>query len=425
MIDINFVRENPEAVKADIKKRHNKEQETWVDEILTLDTEWKKYKKQVDELRAERNTVSKQINEAKKEGKDAEEFLTKAKEIPAKIEDLEFKAVEAKDKIKHHLLHIKNISHEDVPEGGEENNKVLKEYGDKKEFKFEPKGHADLLDSHPEWADLERAANVTGARWYFLKGELALLEMAVTRYAIDFMMGRGYNLVVPPFMLNREAYEGVVSLDAFEEALYKIEDEELYMIATSEHPLTAQYRDTVLDAGALPLKIVGYSTNFRKEAGSHGKDTKGIFRVHQFNKIEQIIICKPEDSWEYHKEITKNMIDFFETLDIPFQTVLLAVNDASGTAAMTIDLELWYPQQNEYREIGSSSNCTSYQTVRSNIRCQEGNERKYAHSLNSTCVATSRALCAIMENFQNEDGSVNVPAVLQKYMNGLQILGKK
>jgi len=325
-----------------------------------------------------------------------------------------------KAKIRDYLLSIPNLLHDSVPDGVDEKaNVTIKTFGKKPKFTFKPKGHAHLVE---HWANLEDAARIAGARWYFLKGDLALLEMALTRYAVDFMMKKGYTLCVPPHMINRKAYEGVTTLDTFEEMLYKIEGEDLYMIATSEHPLTAQFMGQVLDEKALPLKLVGYSTNFRKEAGSHGKDTKGIFRVHQFNKVEQVIICKPEDSWSYHEEMVKNANEFFDSLGLHFKQVVLSSGDTGNVAAKTYDLEVWYPEQGKYREIASESNCLTYQSRRLGIRYQQAAGRDYVHTLNGTCVPTSRALCAILENFQRKDGSIAIPKVLLPYMNGKKVL---
>lgn len=230
--------------------------------------------------------------------------------------------------------------------------------------------------------------------------------------------------VIPPFMMNHAAYEGVTSMEDFENVMYKIQGEDLYAIATAEHPLTAMFRDEVLDEKQLPMKFAGYSTNFRKEAGTHGKDQKGIFRVHQFNKVEQMVYCRPTESWDIHEELLKNVMEFFESLGLHFQVVALCSGDLGIVSAKTYDLEVWFPVQDAYRELASCSNCTGYQAVRSNIRYQQDDERKHVHTLNSTCVPTSRALAAILENFQNKDGTVNIPDVLQKY-TGFAVMGGK
>jgi len=425
MLEIKFIREHPDVVKKDLKKRDDSEKLKWIDEILKLDDEWRKLKGEADELRSRRNSLSMEINKLKKEKKDASKVIKEAQDIPKKIENIEKKVAEKEEKIKYYLMRLPNILHESVPVGkSSDDNVVVKISGKKPVFKFELKSHADLAEQQG-WVDLERAAKISGARWYFLKGELALLEMALSKYAIDFMEKRGFTLVVPPHMINRKAYEGVTSLADFEDMLYKIEGEDLYMIATSEHPLTAMWMNEVLEENCLPIKFAGFSTNFRKEAGTHGKDTKGIFRVHQFNKVEQVVICRPEDSWKIHEELRKNIEDFFESLGLHFRTVNICTGDIGIVAAKKYDPEVWMPVQNTYREVGSCSNCTSYQAVRLNIKYKSKEGNKYVHTLNSTCVATSRALVAILENFQQKDGTVKVPDVLIPYMNGKKVIGKK
>lgn len=415
MIDINYLRQNSEVVKENLKRRNNPEYSKLVEDTLETDKLWKAEKQTNDVLRKRRNEISAEINSAKKAGKDISKLVQEVKELPKKIEESDTKVEELQKRIRNNLLHIPNLLQSDVPKGKDSSeNKTIKEFGKKIVFKFTPVSHIDLLQ---KWnlADLDRAAKISGARWYFLKGDLAKLEFALSHYAIDFMTKRGYLLTFPPNMMNKRAYEGVTSLATFEDTLYKIEGEDLYCIATSEHPLTAQFIDEVIDDKQLPIKLAGYSPCYRKEAGAHGKDTKGIFRVHQFNKIEQIVICKPEDSAHLHEEITKNIEDFFESLELHCRTIVLCSGDTGFVSAKTNDVEVWMPVQNEYREVGSSSNCTSYQAVRLNIRHQKGDEKESVHTLNSTCVATTRALVAILENFQDEKGIIHIPKVLQKY----------
>jgi seryl-tRNA synthetase len=425
MLEIKFIREHPELVRADLKKRDDPEKLRWVDEVLKLDNEWRKIKGEADALRSKRNTLSMEINKLKKEKKDANKIIKEAQDIPKKIEQLEKEVAEKEEKIKYYLMRMPNILHESVPVGTDESgNVVVKTIGKKPKFDFALKSHTDLAEQN-NWVDLERAAKISGARWYFLKGDLVLLEMAIIKYAIEFMSKRGYTIVVPPYAISRKAYEGVTSLADFEDVLYKIEGENLYMIATSEHPLTSMWMDEVIDEDKLPIKMAGFSACFRKEAGSHGKDTKGIFRVHQFNKVEQIIICRPEDSWKFHEELRKNIEDFFESLGLHLRTVNICTGDIGIVAAKKYDPEVWMPVQNTYREVGSCSNCTSYQAVRLNIKYKAKEGNKYVHTLNSTCVATSRALVAILENFQQKDGTVKIPDVLVQYMGGKKFIGTK
>lgn len=425
MLDINFIRENKEEVKNSLRKRGIKYNSNVIDELLKFDMDWRELKGKTDGLRHERNEVTLQITKLSKEKRDISKFIVRAKVLSEEIKKNDEKLVFLKDKVDSILMNIPNILDKSVPLGKDETeNKVVKVFGKKPKFRFKLLSHIELMEEN-DWVDLERAAKISGARWYFLKGELALLEQALIRYGIDFMIKKKFQFIVPPFMMNKKAYSGVIDLGAFEEVLYKIEGEDLYAIATSEHPITAMFMDETLDGGNLPIKIFGYSTNFRKEAGAHGKDTKGIFRVHQFNKVEQLIICKPEQSWKMHEELIKNASNFFKSLGLHFRQIVLSSGDTGFVSAKTYDLETWSPVQVTYREAASCSNCTSYQAVRLGIRhnAKEGN--KYVHTLNSTLVATSRALVAILENFQQEDGSVAVPKNLRKYMNGTKIIGKK
>lgn len=424
MLDINFIREHPEKVRKDLERRRIPQYIESLDAVLKLDEQWRALKGKIDNARARRNKVSAEINAAKKAGKDAAALIKEAAEIPKLIAEAEEQLNKLAADIKLRLYKIPNIMHESVPYGKDDSeNATVKLVGKKPVFDFTPLSHVDLMQKHG-WADLERAAKISGARWYFLKGDLAVLEMALTQYALEFMRAKGYTQVIPPHMIGREAYEGVTSLGDFEESLYKIDGEEIYPIATSEHPLTAMYRDEVLEEKDLPIKMVGYSPCYRKEAGAHGKDQKGIFRVHQFNKVEQIVFCKPEDSWKFHEEIVGNAIEFFESLGLHFRVVNICTGDLGIVAAKKYDIEAWYPVQNAYREVVSGSNCTSYQSVRSNIRYQKGKDREYVHTLNSTCVATTRAVVAILENFQDKNGVVHVPKVLHKY-TGFKTMGGK
>ncbi|PIN75154.1 serine--tRNA ligase [Candidatus Woesearchaeota archaeon CG10_big_fil_rev_8_21_14_0_10_37_12] len=437
MLDINFVRENVTAVRNNLTKRNNPELLDLLDELLKLDEIWRKAKGEADNARKVSNAANEELNQAVKAmkagNKDVkiEVFKETARKAKQRVSEKEAEETNFPEQIRSLLMRIPNMMDKDVPVGKDDSeNVVVKTVGKKPKFDFTPISHVDIVEKQG-WVDLDRAAKISGARWYFLKGELALLELAITKYAVDFMTQRGFTFIVPPFMMRRHAYEGVVSLSEFEDVMYKVEgkikdeedEEDLYAIATSEHPLTAMYMNEVLDLKQLPIKLVGYSTNFRKEAGSHGKDQKGIFRVHQFNKIEQIVLCSPEDSWEFHEEILKNAMGFFESLGLHFQVVNVCTGDLGIIAAKKYDIETWYPVQNAFREVVSCSNCTTYQSVRANIKFQYKQGRSFVHTLNSTCVATSRALVAIMENFQNEDGTVNVPEVLQKYV-GFKVMGK-
>ena len=421
MLDIKLIRENPEIVRKDLEKRKDTEKLKLLEKVIKLDKEWRKLKSEEDQLRKKRNELSKQISQLKKQGKDTTSLLNEVKEIPKKIEESTQKRTNLEKEIRHILMTLPNILHESVPYGeSDEDNEVVQLFGQKPEFDFTPKSHVDLLEII-DGADIERAAKISGSRFYFLKNDLLLLDLALQKYALDFLIKRGFTPVQPPFMMNRKSYEGVTDLNDFEDVMYKIENEDKYLIATSEHPLTAMFMDEIIDLEK-PIKMAGISPCFRKEAGSHGKDTKGIFRVHQFTKIEQIIISKQEDSWKHHEELIKNAEDFFSSLNLHFRKVNICTGDIGTVAAKKYDLEVWMPVQNKYREVVSCSNCTTYQSRRLNLRYREGNELKYAHTLNSTCVATSRALVAILENFQDKQGNIKIPEVLQPYMDNKKII---
>lgn len=423
MLDINYIREHSNIVKENIARRQEPEKAKMIDELRSIDAEWRSLKGRIDEMRRKRNTISQEINEAKKQGKDAKKIIEEASQLPKKISEAETKQNQLQTHMRLLLLKIPNILHETVPFGKTDaDNVTIKKFGKMPKHSFELRGHEELMRKW-DLVELERAAKIAGARQYFLKNEAAILEMSLMRYAVDFMRKKGYTLFAPPFMMNRKAYEGVTSLGDFEEMLYKIEGEDLYMIATSEHPGTAQFMDEVLPTEKLPIKLTGISYCFRKEAGAHGKDTKGIFRVHQFEKVEQLIFCKPEDSWHFHEELLKNSVEFFESLGLHGRVVNICTGDIGIVAAKKYDVEVWMPVQNTFREVVSCSNCTSYQAVRLNIKYQDGIERKYVHTLNSTCATSTRPLVAIFENFQQKDGTILIPKVLHKYC-GFKVIGK-
>ncbi len=422
MLDIKLIRNNPQIVRKDLEKRKDNNKLTLLNQTIQYDQEWLKAKKEIDILRNKRNTISKDISEAKKQGKDTSEILKQAALIPKQIQEKEERITFLENNIKNNLYNLPNILHESVPYGAtDEDNLTVKTFGKKPEYKFPLKSHIDLLQDL-NLVDLERAAKISGARFWFLKNEAVLLDLALQRYAIDFMLKKKYQLLNPPYMIHKEPYEGVTSMGDFADVLYKIENEDLYLIATSEHPLTSMYMNEVMEDKDLPLKSIGVSPSFRKEAGAHGKDTKGIFRGHQFHKIEQVIICKPEESWKYHEELIKNAIAFFESLELHFRQINICTGDIGIVASKKYDLEVWMPAQQQYREVVSCSNCTDYQSRRLNIRYRantnEGNP--FVHTLNSTVVATSRAIVAILENYQTKDGTIKIPKVLQPYMNGIK-----
>jgi seryl-tRNA synthetase len=381
---------------------------------------------QVNDLRHKRRIITEEIAKLKKEGNNTEEKVAEAKNIPEQINNLE-KMVEAqKEKASNLLYRLPNLLHESVPIGKDESsNETVRVVGKPVKFGFSPKNHLEIAQNL-DLIDLERAAKVAGHGFYYLKGALALLDLAILRYAVDFLSQRGYLLIEPPFMLRRNAYLGATDLEFFEEQLYKVEGDELYMIATAEHPLAASYMDEVIEQKDLPLKFAGFSTNFRKEVGAHGKYTKGLFRVHQFNKVEQFVFCLPQDSWTLHEELQKNAEDLYEGLGLHFRTVNVCTGDIGNLAAKRYDIEVWMAD-GSYREAGSNSNCTDYQARRLNIRYREKKGMApagFLHTINNTALATSRTIVVILEQYQQEDGSVVVPNALRPYMNGMERIAK-
>lgn len=425
MLDIKFIRENPDLVKKDLEKRQDKEKLKWVDSLIEKDKEYRNLLQLNQDLRHMRNIITDEINQLKKQGKDISAKVREAKELPNKIKEVDEKIKEIHEKIYHYLMRIPNILHKSVPVGKDESeNKEIRKWGEKKEFDFELKTHGELIE-RLGLGDFEQAVKVSGKGFYYLIGDLALMEHALQRFAVDFLTKKGYKLIEPPLMLRRKPYECVTDLKDFETMMYKIDGEDLYLIATSEHPIAALFMDKIFDEKELPLKFCGVSSCFRKEIGSHGIDEKGLFRVHQFNKIEQFIFCKPEDSWKFHEELIENAEKLFQKLKLPYRIMNICTGDIGIVAAKKYDLDVWMPREKAYKEVVSCSNCTSYQAVRLSIKYRKGDNKEYIHTLNSTAIATGRALRAIIENYQQKDGSIKVPAVLQNYMNGIKVIGKK
>lgn len=428
MLDIKLIRENPELVRNNLQKRGNPENLKVLNELVDYDRRWRQFLTKLNDLRHERRLITTEIAALKKKGKEAEQELSKAKMVDAEITTLEKQVDESEEKVRYCLMRLPNLLHESVPAGRDENDNVpIRTWGEKPKFSFPVKDHIDLALSL-DIMDIERAGKIVGARFFYLKREGVLLDMALMSFALEEMTKKGYMPIEPPFLMRREPYEGVVALSDFEDVLYKIENEDLYLIATSEHPMAAMFMNEVLIADNLPLRLVGVSTNFRKEAGAHGKDTRGIFRTRQFNKIEQFIFCKPEDSWKMHEELIQNAEELVQKLDLPYRVVNVCTGDIGTVAAKKYDIEAWMPAQKAYREIISCSNCTDYQARRLNIkyRKKQGEPPKgFVNTLNSTALATGRTIVAILENYQQEDGSVIVPKVLRKYMHGIEKIEPK
>jgi seryl-tRNA synthetase len=420
MLDIRFVRAHPEMVKADLNKRNDPDKIAWVDDLLAKDARSRELKVETDRLRQRRNTIARDINTQKKAGQDATVLMAEAAALPQKIKDSDFEQEEIRDAIHHYLMRLPNILHDSVPVGRDDSENVeIKKSGTPRIVDFELKNHGQLAADN-NWADFERATKISGAGFYFLKGSLVLLDLALQRYALDLLDSKGFTPIIPPYMINRSSYEGVTDLSDFEKVMYKIDGDETYLIATSEHPIGAMYRDEIFEEKDLPLRLAGISPCFRREIGAHGLDTKGLFRVHQFTKVEQFVFCRPEESWQIHEELLANAEELFTALELPYRVVNICTGDIGTVAAKKYDIEVWMPREKAYKEVVSCSNCTSYQAVRLNIRVRDKSvfeSKQHIHTLNSTAIATSRVIRAILENNQDRDGAVKIPEVLRQYMN--------
>lgn len=425
MIDIKIIRDNPEFIKEMLTKRGLS---LPVDDLLEWDKEKRRLMVEVQNLRHRRNIVSLEIAAMKKEGKDPTEVVQEMRALTEEVARLEERIAELDSKINYVMMRMPNIPHESVPPGtSEEDNVEVRRWGKIPEFSFEVKNH-DEIAMNLGLLEIERAGKVAGARFYYLKNELVKLNLALIRFALDLLVSKGFEVYQTPYMLRRWVLEGVTSLQDFEDMIYKIDSEDLYLIATSEHALAGLHADEILDGRYLPLRYAGISPCFRKEAGAHGKDTKGIFRVHQFEKVEQFVFCKPEQSWEEHEFLLSNAEEIYQKLGLPYRVVNICLGELGMVAAKKYDIEVWMPAQRRYREIVSCSNCTDYQARRLNIRYREmpHEERtRYVHTLNSTAIATERTIAAILENYQQEDGSVVIPEALRPYMDGIDVLRPK
>jgi seryl-tRNA synthetase len=428
MLDIKLIREKPEFVRSNLMKRANPENIKMLDELVETDRKWRENLTKLNELRHQKKLVTTEVATLKKAGKDAKEKLEKAKAIDTEITDTEKEVATEEEKEHTYLMNLPNILHDSVPVGqGENDNVQVRTWRKIPTFNFPVKNHIDLAISL-DIVDIERAGKVAGSRFHYLKREAVLLDMALMSFAMEEMVKKGYIPIEPPYLMHKEAYEGVTALSDFEDMLYKIENEDLYLIATSEHPMAAMLQNEVLTEQQLPLKLAGISACFRKEAGAHGKDTRGIFRTHQFNKIEQFIFCTPEQSWQLHEELVHNAEELVQKLGLPYRVVNVCTGDIGTVAAKKYDIEVWMPAQNAYREIVSCSNCTDYQARRLNIRYREKEgapTKGFVHTLNSTALATGRTIVAILENNQQEDGSITIPKVLRKHMNNNETISLK
>ena len=415
MLDPKLIKEKPQVIQDMLKARAV---EFDLEGLIESDQKRREFIIKTDELRKKKNQVALTISEKKKSGEDISGILEEMKKVSEELTKLELEQNNIEKKYLKLASSIPNLIHESVPIGkDDESNKEIKKWGDIPEFDFKIKDHIDISEDL-DLVDLERAAKVAGARFYYLKNDLVRLNQALINFGLDFLREKGYSVVQPPYMINRESMEGAVIADDFEEVIYKIDNEDLYMIGTSEHAMAAMHSKEIIEGKDIPKKYAGISPCFRKEAGAHGRDQKGIFRVHQFDKIEQFIFSKPEDSWKEHEKLLSIAEEFYQKLKIPYRVMLLSTGDTGNISAKTYDIEAWMAGQNAYREIVSCSNCLEYQARRLKIRFRDktNDDTQYVHTLNSTLIATTRVLVAIMENFQTKDGHIRIPEVLQGYM---------
>ena len=421
MLDMKFVRENPDVVKENIKKKFQDSKLPLVDEVIALDEESRATQTEADGLRADRNKLSKQIGMLMGQGKkeEAEEVKKQVTANSDRLAELEKKEEELEAKIKKIMMTIPNIIDPSVPIGKDDSENVeIQKYGEPVVPDYEIPYHSEIMESF-NGIDLDSARKVAGNGFYYLMGDIARLHSAVISYARDFMINRGFTYCVPPFMIRSDVVTGVMSFAEMDAMMYKIEGEDLYLIGTSEHSMIGKFIDTVLDEDKLPYTLTSYSPCFRKEKGAHGIEERGVYRIHQFEKQEMIVVCKPQDSKMWFDKLWQNTVDLFRTLDIPVRTLECCSGDLADLKVKSIDVEAWSPRQKKYFEVGSCSNLGDAQARRLGIRVKGADGKYFAHTLNNTVVAPPRMLIAFLENNLNEDGSVNIPTVLQPYMGGM------
>ncbi len=422
MLDIKLIREDPDRIRRNLERRRDPEKLALLEGLIEDDARWRELVTRVNRLRRRRNEISSEIAGALKGGGDASALKEEAVRIPGLIAEAEEERESYGGRVKDTLMRLPNLLHESVPYGADESENVeVRRWGEPPKFGFEPLGHEEIA-TKLGIMDLERGAKVSGSGFYYLRNELVLLDYALMRYAVDRLVAKGYTLVEPPYMLRRRPYEGVTDLADFENVMYKVEGDDLYLIATSEHSMAAMLMDEVLNAEELPIKLVGVSPCFRREVGTHGKYTKGLFRVHRFNKVEQFVFSLPEQSWGLHEELQRNCEELYQGLGLHYRVVNVCTGDMGIVPAKKYDVEAWMAD-GVFREIGSNSNCTDYQARRLNIRyrLKEGQAPAgFVHTLNNTAIATSRTMIAMLEQHQREDGTVVVPEALRRYMNGMK-----
>ena len=415
MLDPKLIKEKPQMIREMLKSRSV---DFDLDSLIESDQKRREFILKTDELRKKKNQVALQISQKKKAGEDASPILAEMKNIAADLSKCELEQGSIENKYSKLAMTIPNLVHESVPVGVDESaNKEIRKWGKIPDFDFKVNDHIEISENL-DLVDLERAAKVAGARFYYLKNDLVRLNQSLIHFGLDFLAKKEYSLVQPPYMINRESMEGAVIADDFEEVIYKVAEEDLFMIGTSEHAMAAMHSKEIIEGKDLPLRYAGVSPCFRKEAGAHGRDQKGIFRVHQFDKIEQFVFSRPEDSWKEHEKMLGIVEEFYQELEIPHKVMLLSSGDMGKISAKTYDIEGWMAGQNAYREIVSCSNCLDYQARRLKIRFRDktNEDTQYLHTLNSTLIATTRVMVSIMENFQTKDGHIRIPTVLQSYM---------
>lgn len=424
MLDIKFLRENPDLVKENIKKKFQDQKLPLVDEVIFKDRELRTMKQRVDDLRAQRNAMSKQIGGLMKEGKrdEAEAVKQQVASMADELKEIEEKEAVVRERVQEIMMQIPNMIDPNVPIGKDDSENVeLEKFGAPVVPAFEIPYHTEIMERF-NGIDLDSARKVAGNGFYYLMGDIARLHSAVISYARDFMIDRGFTYVVPPFMIRSNVVTGVMSFAEMEGMMYKIEGEDLYLIGTSEHSMIGKFIDTILDEKDLPYTYTSYSPCFRKEKGAHGIEERGVYRIHQFEKQEMIVVCKPEESADWFVKLYMNTVDLFRSLDIPVRTLECCSGDLADLKCKSVDVEAWSPRQQKYFEVGSCSNLTDAQARRLKIRVKGSNGKYFAHTLNNTVVAPPRMLIAFLENNLNEDGSVNVPEVLRPYMGGQEKL---
>jgi seryl-tRNA synthetase len=415
VLDPKLIKEKPQMIRDMLKARSV---DFDLDTLIKFDQKRREFILKTDELRKKKNQAALEISQKKKAGEDTSSILAEIKKFSAELLKVELEQETNKKMYLGLALTIPNLIHESVPIGVDDGaNKEIRKWGAIPNFDFKINDHIDISENL-DLVDLERAAKVAGARFYYLKNDLVRLNQSLIHYALDFLAKKEYSLVQPPYMINRKSMEGAVIADDFEEVIYKVEDEDLYMIGTSEHAMAAMHSEEIMEGKDLPIRYAGVSPCFRKEAGAHGRDQKGIFRVHQFDKIEQFVFSRPEESWKEHEKMLAVAEEFYQKLEIPYRVMLLSTGDMGKVSAKTYDMEAWMAGQNAYREIVSCSNCLDYQARRLKIRFRDktNEDTQYLHTLNSTLIATTRVLVSIMENFQTKDGHIEIPQVLQRYM---------